>query len=286
MKYTIYLILLLFAACDTYKQDDYTPEFVVESYLIAEEPLPIVKLSETSPINARYRFEDLAIEGATVTVSLLGEDGEAEETYRYSAESRGVYAPLDPHDVLPLRQYELHIVPPYGSDITASTIVPGAFDIMPLPFDTLIYQSEESLEFQMTFSAYPGRPAIYMNKVHALDTSYALTPLYQDFAEDDDEIREEVIENSSGITNEANFYTSSDEFLLVTLPWVGVAYYGPNDIVVDAIDDNLFDFLRSREENGLRPPGERENTIDHITGGRGIFGSLTREQVRIFVAKE
>ena len=288
MKYFFYclLALLLVNACDTYTQDDFSPEFVVESYLIAGEQLPVVRLSETSPFNAVYRFEDFAVDDATVTISLLDTDGRPEATYAYTTQAPGIYSPGETHEVLPLRRYALNITPPSNSEpISASTLVPGAFTITPLTVDTLVYQSDGALELEMTYSEYPGRPAIYMNKVQTLDTSYALTPLYQDLLDEDDISKQELVDNSSGITNEANFIDPSSERLKVTVPWIGIAFYGPNDIVVDAIDDNLYDFLRSREENGVRPLGERENTIDHITGGRGVFGSLARERVHIFVAE-
>lgn len=288
MKAPLYicLALILFSACDSYNQDDYTPEFVVESYLIADQPLPIVKLSQTSTINAMYRFEDYAVEGATVMVTLLDENGQIEETFRYRARERGVYEPLAQHDVLPLRTYGLEILPPGDAEpITASTHVPGTFFIEELGVDTIVYQDGDALAVNMSQSIYPGRPAIYINKVEALDTTYALTPLYQDLVDDDELTKEDLIDNSSGIMNEANFEYVSDDVLTLIVPWIGIAFYGPNDLVVDAVDDNVFDFVRSIEENGVRPLGERENVIDHINGGRGIFGSLARARARVFVSQ-
>ena len=289
MKTTLYifLVLILFSACDSYEQDDYTTEYVVESYLIAGESLPIVKLSETSPINASYHFEDYAVEGATVMIMLMDGKGRVEDTFRYAARERGVYEPLVQHDVLPLRRYALEVVPPGEREpITASTVVPGMFFIEALHVDTIVYQQGEALAVNMSQSTYPDRPAIYINKVESLDTTYALTPLYQDLVDDNDLTKEDLIDNSSGIMNEANFEFKSDGMLTLIVPWIGIAFYGPNDLVVDAVDDNVFDFVRSIEENGVRPLGERENVIDHVEGGRGIFGSLARARVQVFVSAE
>lgn len=285
MKSYIYILaLLLFTACDTYTQDEYTPEYVVESYLIAGEPLPEVRLSQTSSITTAYRFEDFAVGGATVKVSLLGADGRVEETFQYTAHERGVYDSLEDHVVLPLRRYALEILPP-GEDelITASTFVPGSFFMEAIEEAAIVYQESEALELTISQSEYPGRPAIYINKVQALDTTFALTPLYQDLVDDDEVSKQELIDNSSGILNEANFEAESEEFLTVIVPWIGIAFYGPNDLVVDAVDDNIFDFMRSIEENGARPLGERENVIDHVSGARGIFGSLARVRTSVFV---
>lgn len=286
-KYILLALCLVFTACDSYNQDDYTSEYVVESYLIAGEPLPVVKLSQTSTINATYRFEDYAVEGATVMVTLLNDAGQVEETFRYMPGERGVYVPLVEHDVLPLRRYGLQVQPPEGDElITASTLVPEMFFIDELDVNTITYQEGEALAFDMSQSTYPGRSAIYINKVEAVDTSYALTPLYKDLVEDGEVTKEDLIDNSSGILNEANFQPASEDMLTVIVPWIGIAFYGPNNLVVDAIDDNVFDFVRSIEENGVRPLGERENVIDHVEGGRGIFGSLARARVQIFVSQE
>ncbi|CAN0571581.1 unnamed protein product, partial [Laminaria digitata] len=233
-----------------------------------------------------YRFEDLAVDGAEITISLISADGGAEEVYRYQASDKGVYRPVDESEIVQgRRRYELEIsIPGHSEQLTANTWVPGDFFIQAMESDTLIYQDEEALLLSVSQSPYPGRPAIYMNKLEALDTTFALTPFYQGLYEEDEVTKQELIDNSSGITNEANFEFVSDEMLGVIVPWVAVAFYGPNDIVIDAIDDNIFDFLRSQEENGVRPLGERENVIDHISGGRGIFGSLARARTHIFVA--
>lgn len=289
MKKTIYLALvLLLAGCDTYSQDAYRPEYIVESYLIAGEQLPIIKLSETAPIDAVYNFDKYAVEGAAVQITLYDDEGRTEEIYQYSAEGKGYYSPVNnASSVIPGRKYALQIeIPGHTEIIRASTLIPGIFSIEQPVSDTLVYQNEAALILRASPSIYPGRPAVYMNKLQAIDTTFALTPFYNDLWEEDLVSKDELVENSSGITNEANFEILPDGMLAVEVPWVGVAFLGPNDIVMDAIDDNIFDFLRSREDNGTRPLGERENLVDHIEGGRGIFGSFARARVRVFVTSD
>lgn len=282
--YFLIALLLTLSACDSYNQDDFEPEYVVESYLIAGEPLPEVRLSQTSTIHQAYRFEDFAVGGARVKVMLLNEQGEVEETINYQLGREGIYLPVLAHEVRPLRRYALEVQPAGEAGlITASTLVPGMFDLDELAETTIVYQEGDALALNMTQSVYPGRPAIYINKVEALDTSYALTPLYQDLVDDGEIDKEDVIDNSSGIMNEANFEAYAEDKLTLIVPWIGIAYYGPNALVVDAVDDNVFDFMRSIEENGARPLGERENVIDHVEGGRGIFGSLARARTQVFV---
>lgn len=284
-KLPVVFLVIMFAACDTYTQDDYTTDYVIESYLIAGEPLPELKLSETAPVDAIYEPDAYGVSGANAIVTLVAEDGRTEKSYVYVAARAGVYRAVDERArVLPSRRYTLHIDVPDAEPISASTFVPGALSIVAPANDTLYYQDDAIFTLRVNPSTYPGRQAIYVNNVRALDTTRALTALYQEFVEEDFVSRQELVENSSGIMNEENFQPQADGTLEMMLPWIGVAFYGPNEIVVNAVDDNLFDFLRFQEDNGTRPFGELENPVDHVENGRGIFGSLARAKVEVYVS--
>ena len=51
---TFIFILTLLAGCELYKQDNYQEYYVVESYLIANNVLPELRLSTTAPVDAEY----------------------------------------------------------------------------------------------------------------------------------------------------------------------------------------------------------------------------------------
>ncbi len=281
---SIMAAVLLMSACDTYSQDEYATDYVVESYLIAGEPLPEVRLSETAPVDALFEPGKFGVTDANVVVTLMAEDGRPEKSYLYTSAGAGVYLPVNAEPVQASRRYNLQIeVSGQNDPITATTFVPGMLSIMAPETDTLIYQNDEAFALDVSPSVYPGRPAYYVNNIRALDTTYVLTPIYQEFVDEEFVTREELIENSSGIMNEANFIAQPDGSLSMIVPWIGVAYYGPNEVVVSAVDDNLYDFVRSQEGNGVRPFGELENPANHIENGRGIFGSLARSQVEVFV---
>lgn len=286
MRTLPFLLILMVAltACDSYEQDAFTPEYVVEAYLIAGEPLPTIKLSQTAPIGARYAFDDYAVNDATVTVRLLDTDGQMAEQYPYERFAKGRYRPLNPATVQPLRKYALEITAPGTSQpVRATTLVPGSFELIATATDTVVYQATEQFETRVTPSEYPGRQSIYVFTLEALDTTnYDLTPFYADLVGDDLDPAD-LVTNSSGIVNEANFDANSDGSLTLRLPWIAVAFYGPNTLIASAIDDNLYDFLRSQADNGTQSPGELDNLIDHVEGGRGIFGSMARDGSRIFV---
>lgn len=287
-KYTCAALLVLgLAACDTYTQDDYEQEYVVESYLVAGEPLPQLRLSQTAPIDARYTFEEFAVAGADVRVNLVDASGAVEETIPYVQTFKGIYEPEDETAIVqPLRTYALEIrVPGHDEVIRASTHVPGLFEVVSVTADTVVYQDPESLEATITRSEYPGRESVYLFTLHAMDTTnYDLTPAYADFADDDDgPDRADFVANSSPLTREENFTRNADGTLSFDMPWVAVAFYGPNDVMASAIDDNLFDFKRSQQGGGMTSPGEMDNIINHVEGGRGIFGSMASDRFVVFV---
>lgn len=283
------LALVGLSACDAYEQDRYAPEVIVEAYLAAGEPLPELKLSTTAPIGAFYRFDDFAIDDADVAVALLDDAGGVAERYPYRRVGPGRYRPEgDGGVVQPLRRYALEAtVPGFEAPVRAATLVPGAFEVLVASVDTVVYQGAEQFEARVTRSQYPGRQSHYIFTLVALDTTHGLTPFYADFVDDEDAdvTADDLVLNTSTVTNEANFTPNPDGTLTMKLPWVSIAFYGPTNVIANTLDDNLYDFLRSQMGGGTRSPGEMDNLIDHVDGGRGIFGSMARDSFVVFVRK-
>ena len=291
-RLTPYILLALVStglvACDTYEQDDYQPEIVVESYLVAEEPLPTLRVSMTAPIDQHYTFAGYAIDDADVVVNLLDENGGIEQSYPYTRVDRGIYQALDESiEVLPLRRYALEVRVAGHDVVRSETLVPGLFDLVTVSADTIVYQSAEQLEARVTNSPYPTRKSIYLFTIEAQDTvNYGLTPIYADMLEQSDAMtKSDLVRNTSDLTSEDDFIRNGDGTLSMKLPWVGVAFFGPTAIIANAIDDNLNDFKRSQRGGGTTSPGEMDNLLDHVENGRGIFGSMARDQHLVFVAE-
>lgn len=291
-KITILIVALLMSSCDVdiYKQDDYVERYVVESFLVAREPFPKLLLSTTAPIFDTYRFDERVVSNASVHIYELDEAGSRIDHIPYrQSESPGIYLPVSTEKIVkPGTRYKLEIdgLPDAGSFISSETYVPNSFDFLDINFDTLAYQSVEQFEVMMTRSFYPGRQNVYIFTNEALDTvRYPLTPLYQS----------ELSENftgdsfrlvSSPILHEGNYRVNMDNTITIPLPWIMVAYLGPNRITAYAIDDNIYDFYRSAEVQlggSTLSPGEIENVIYNIDGGIGIFGSMTGVSTEIYV---
>lgn len=282
------LSMVLFLSCDIYSQDGFEPDYVVESYLVADRVLPPVRVSTTLPLNEEYIFERAAVSGADVNIRLLTSSGNVEETIAYVQDSAGVYSPGSAHVTLPGRNYELEVVIPGENRlIRSSTLVPGRFENNGESVDSIAYQDPAQIVITTTVSSYPGRQAYFIFNVNAVNPDASrLTPFYSDLVTDQDEDIEEFYINSSGIINEENYERTESGQLTLRVPWLAVAFYGDNEIVTNAIDDNLYDFIRSQEVQtggSTLSPGELQNIIYNVEGGIGVFGSMATDTVRVLV---
>ncbi|GMQ82612.1 MAG: DUF4249 domain-containing protein [Rhodothermia bacterium] len=303
LAFFITLFALLVAACDTTTSSDHEDEVVVESYLVAGEAIPVVRLTLTTEITGRYDASELAIRNASVSISLLAGagggrsngsesvDSELEIAYVHDENRPGIYQPVDSHTILPERTYALlATVPGYGN-ITAETIVPGTFSVRSVSATSVQYQGPIRFEQNVTASAYPGRQSIFIFSLEALEPSIAsLTPLYLDAIYEisageefdpnslDVEKLGEFLQHPSPPINEGNYEVNPDGTLTIRLPWFAIVFYGQTRVHTNAIDDALFDFLRYQQVQqggSTLSPGEIPNVLDHVEGGRGIFGSYS-----------
>ncbi len=293
MKYIFWIFpLLLFAACDldVYKQDDYNELYVVEGFLVADKTFPQIRISTTARIGERYDFGDRAVDGAAVRVFELNESGTKIAAIVYQQDIQpGVYVPVSTEEtVKPGTRYALEVsgLPDPDAFITSQTYVPQRFEIVHLNTDTLRFQGPMQFEINITRGVYPGRQNIYVFTTEALDTAnYPLTPLYRnEFAEDFGGESFQLI-SSPGI-HEGNYEINDDNTINIRLPWLMIAYLGPNRISAYAIDDNIYDFYRSADVQlggSTQSPGEIENVIYRVEGGIGLFGSMAGISTDIYV---
>lgn len=295
--HTSLLILLLLAGCDAGSDDLFEQEYVLEAYLVAGEPVEQVRLSRTAPINETYDFTALAVRGAEVQLALLDAPGGAvAETYRLRevAEEPGVYRPEEPRpEVRPLHAYRLDVtIPADGHRIAAATVVPDTFRIVNASTDAAVFQGAEQLELKVTRSRFPGREQSYFIFVtEALDPrEEQLTPLAKAFfdQQDGDVTLEDLRVGGSPVLSEANYDVNPDETITIRYPWLAVAFFGPNRLQINVLDDNLYDYVRSQsvQQGGSTfAPGEIPNPIEHVVGARGVFGSYARVRYLLVVKR-
>ncbi len=280
---------LLLGGCDLYEQNSYEEYYVVESYLVVNAPPPQVRLSTNLPVDEEYSFAKASVPNADVSIQLLDGARNPVATYPYVEQRKGVYVSTDSENLIQgSRRYRLSVRFQNGDSLQAETLVPGDFETQSVNTNTITYQLDPQFKATTTQSAYPGRQSYYIFTVNVVDPEEEdLTPLYADFVSDDEELSDFFV-NSSGIINEKNYDLNSDQSITVSLPWIGVAYYGTNDVIINAIDDNMYDFLRSQNVQGggaVLPPGEIQNIRYNVDGGIGVFGSMASDTNRVFVQR-
>lgn len=292
IRYLLFIILpgiLVFTACDSLEEEGFSEIPVVESYMVAGRPLPFVKLSATVPANEEYIFEEAAIEDANVTIYLLNENGSEEETFRFSMKQKGVYLPENTgHRVLPGRTYQLKVTfDKRDEQLNSITTIPGDLKIINDVPEFAVYQSEEQPELVVTNPPSGNRQNVFVINTISFDPVFNnLTPFYMETVTEDDDLDvEDFVNNDSPLINEGNFEVNADGTITIKYPWLGVAFFGENRVVVNSIDSNLNDLLRSQSVQlggSTISPGEIQNVIFHVDGGIGIFAGIASDSVDIF----
>lgn len=283
-------VLVFLASCELYNKGDYKEYYVVESYLQAGDRLPLVRLSKTAPIDAEYSFEEYAVSGADVVIHSLNADSSIAETYEYIQQSDGVYSPSLDVNVQDEQLYQLSVETENNDSIKATTYVPGNFETVNEVQDRYVYQSEEQIEIITTPSSYiTNRQTYYIFNVNVLNPdSTNLTPFYQNLVEEEDNEIENYTINSSGIINEKNYERNQNGNIELRVPWLAIAFFETNYVIVNALDNNMYDFLRSQNVQtggSTLSPGEIQNVHYNITGAIGIFGSMTSDTNRVYVER-
>jgi len=299
MKYRtfryVFSALILLSACDSTTEPIEEGEPVVEAYLIANESMPTLRLTRTTDINSGFNTPALAIRDADVYVVLKGINQAPDVVFEYvhSDTLGGLYEPLSADAVLPGRTYEFKaIIASTAEEIFASTVVPTDLEILRISADTLVYQGDIQYSVDLTESRSPGRNAIFVQSITALEpdacqlTSFYLWEIY-DLEETDDFDCTQLAPGklidyllvASPPLNEEGYETNPDGSTIVSLPWFAVVFYGQSRVGTAAVDDSINDFMRFQvvqQQGGTLSPGEIPNVLDHVDGGRGVFGSMAR----------
>lgn len=290
------LPLLLLVACDL-AEEPFVPRLVVEAVLVAGEPPPAIRLSRTVPITQPIPPDGGAVRRARVRIERLDDLGEVDHTvvYREDFFVAGAYIPTGAAvPVLPLRRYRISVelededafLLPRGEVATGETLVPDTFRVVQPPPDTVLYDIRApAMELRVTPSMYPGRSSVYVFSIIALEPEhFGLTPTYDALVDPEDHDR--LVENSSPLLSEESYALNPDGTRTLHIPWFTIAYFGPNRFIASAVDNALYDFIRSRDAQfgqSTLSPGEIPDVITNLQNAVGVFGSVAQASVVVFV---
>lgn len=311
-------LVLVVAGCDA-TEDEFVALPVVSSVLIAGEPLPEVRLTRLALLNTTYDPATQAITTGEVAVAL---DGGASYSYRHAGEGR--YVPEDASaTVAPGGTYRLVAVVPstdgVGTDtLRAETLVPPAITIVEPPPAEITYGEGLGPAVRLTTSSTAERRAVYLFTARAtardefeevtvdgetrwrqrgLPGRFGPIPASAFFTFADCEIGADGLatcesdpaefdNGASPLLNEDNYEILPDGTARVTIPFIGVGFYGPQAITFHSLDDALVDFVQTQSLQAnptTISPGEVPNVTTNVENGLGVFGSLARATVTTFV---
>lgn len=284
------LFVLVWSGCDWTETSPVEEQVVVEAYLVAGSELPEIRLTMTAPVTGVYDAIEGGVAGATIVVHRLGDDDRPIETYTYrTPPRRGRYTPIDRAIVEPGARYMLDATLANGDRLSSITTVPDTFSILSLEPASVVFEGSRA-EMTLTRSRYPGRQAYIILTTQAHEASLEnATPITRRILEEDFDLSvEDLYITSSPALNEATYVDDGDGPLVIPIPWLAIRFYGEHEVRVSAIDDNLYDFLRSQlvQQGGSTfLPGEVPNILDHVDGGTGVFGSFAVEGAQLTVLR-
>ncbi len=282
-------LTLLFATsgCDLLDQDSYQEYIMIESYAYAGLPYPDILITRTMPADVAYSEADAAISEATVRLSKVGENGETTDIVEYipSDIRPGWYLPSDPGPIIQAEAtYRFDIDIPENEHVRAETTIPALIEFVgELPAE-VPYRAEKQLELVLNSPPQSSTGTYYLFNSTALEPSMEnLTPFYLASVEGDDETDyTDYIVTNSGLISENNFDRNSDGTITFAYPWIGVTFYGPNQLVAYSVDKNTYDLVRTQSVQlggSNLSPGEIPNVIYNVEGALGIFGSMSADTV-------
>lgn len=285
------LLFLIISGCELYLDDGYEERYSVQSYLIANEHLPEVRLTKTLPIEENFDQQTVAVTDARVEIRLLNPDSSIARRFHYLHSRLGLYLPEDSlHTfVKAAKPYQLYVTLPDGKELKATTFVPGDFKALKKPKDRYRYQHRDKVAFLCSPSSYPNRQAYYLFTAQAGHPKEEdLTPYYRDLVKNKGAWINSYFINNSEISSQGKYQSDAEGNLQLEIPWSVFAFYGPNKIIVNAIDDNIYDYLRFHDEltdGTTLNNGEVQSVRYNIEGGIGIFGSMARVSTKVELLK-
>jgi hypothetical protein len=170
------------------------------------------------------------------------------------------------------------------------TTVPDTLRLLSVSRDSTEYEGEQ-IELTLTRSVTPGAKSYLIFTSEALEASLEnATDVTLEILDADDELTvDELRITSSPPLSDTIYLDEASNLLIIDVPWLAVRFYGPHEIRISIVDENLYDFLRShlvQQGGSTFLPGEVPNILDRVDGGTGIFGSYADATAVVYIGRE
>ena len=281
-------VVATLGGCEDAPPIDYVPQYVVQSYLIVDQPIQGISLTRSQPLTDTFRIERGLVTDADVSIVADGRTYPLQ--YRSEGGSGGYYYPDTAELVKPNTLYKLEIRTKDGGTITAQTLTPGRVEWKRAPLDTITIPSKNDPSYlnppdslDLSWNAVPGVNE-YLISVTALDTFDYGKYLTPPTTELNRRVNPDFDEFETGPR-----YTEKTRWGFVTsttspIVWAVFKWFGPQDVILYAADDAFVRWFKMTQWTGN---AQYDPLLGNVHGnGIGVFGSASVARKRIFMKYE
>jgi hypothetical protein len=278
-------IIMLISSCEDTPPTDYVPQYYVEAFLIVDQPIDMIKLLRTQPLQDSFRLSKALVKDATVKIRFNNQEITLAFRDTGNLDNWAYFYPDTSLKVLPNTQYELEITTPDNVKITGTTITPERFEWVIPPPDSLFYPKDTTKFSDRKPAKIKWSPVknmlYYLVVTKCLDSleygKYLVPP--------NNEKNRRVFNPFDNERRRTRDYY--DLSLWDAIPnveyeiyWLLFKWFGKHKIIVFAPDYNFLRWvLQQFRANQINP------LLSSVNGAIGVFGSASKIEKEIFLFK-
>lgn len=275
-------LLMGITGCEDPVPTDYIPEYVFTGYLIVDEPVRGITLTQSLQPLDSFDYQSSAVTDAQMRIWSANDTFELR--YVPSDSIVGEYRAVDTTKLVkPGVEYFMETTFSDGEVLSSSTITPQRIEwiqapreTLQYPIDTLKLPSPDSLKLIWTRSQGVSE---YLISVRALDTLNYGSYLEPSTAEPNRRI-ERFFEADAPRYNDIvrwGFLQNTE----VNVVWFAFKWFGLHEITVYAPDPAMLEWFKQVRFGG----NQFQSLLSNIEGGIGVFGSASVVRQITFLLK-
>lgn len=279
------LLVAVIGGCEDTPPNAYTAEYIVEGYLVVDEPIGGIRLTLSQSVADTFRAKNGIVSDADVRV-IAGGRAFLLQYSSGSSDSVGSYTVADTSlKVEPNTLYTLEIRTKDGKVITAQTATPGRVSWVREPKDTVTIPPKSDPGFlkppdslRLSWTDVAGVPE-YLISVRALDTldygRYLPSPIEKANRRVDPDL-DDQFPRYNDLTR-WGFLAG----LSTPIVWSAFKWYGPQEVAIWAADDIMIKWFKMTYWQG-NP--QYDPLLGNVRGdGIGVFASASVARKQMFV---
>lgn len=276
------LAALLFFGCEDMPPTTYVPQYVLEGYLIVDDPINNISVTLTQPTTESFNYAGSAIKDAQV--DLITGDRKLHLVYRPDSSVGTYWYPDSSVVVQPNTRYRIEVRTTDGALITGETVTPGRITWTQEPKDTIYYPPSDTVRppdsLSLAWTAVPGNEE-YLVSIRVLDTvGYGkyLTPPTQEKNVRIDRPFEDQAPDYRDVTRWGYLQGTR-----TPITWAAFKWYGLHEVSLYAPDQNFLDWFKLTQ---FGQNVQYDSRLGSVQGGVGVFASASVARKRVFVIKK